>query len=76
MFTIVLYVSITGKYNSFKIDIIHHIPCNVTFHDFILHLFITDLNYIYGHILPTIIFYHNDPMMYFNFIVLIIYDFS
>jgi hypothetical protein len=30
----------------------------------IKYLFITDLNYIYGHILPTIRFYHNNLLLY------------
>jgi len=30
----------------------------------IKYLFITGLNYIYGHILPTIRFYHNDILLY------------
>ena len=47
-----------------SIDIIHHIPCNVTFHNYSLYLFIKDLNYICGHVLPTIRFYHNDLLLY------------
>ena len=41
-----------------SIDIIHHIPCNVTFHNYILYLFIRDLNYICHHftfMLPCIV---------------------
>ena len=39
------------------------------------HAPIQDLNFIRGHILPTIRFYLNDMLLYCTFIILIIHDF-
>ena len=50
--------------NSKYVQAIRHIPSNIKFHNYTLYPFITELNYICGHILPTVRCYCNDPLLY------------